>query len=289
MAGPVLMQQSRVKVAEVRAEGRLRPVTEAGVASLIASITETGVMKDAIHVRKKRDGQLYLLAGGHRLEAARRLGWDEIEAKVWAEVTDDWARLIEIDDNLAGAEMNALDSAVFLATRKAVYERLHPETKQGVAGGLARQGTASDIVSFAESTAEKFGCSKRSVERMVAAGSRLGPDEVGKLRAAPKPVSLKDLQTIAKIGSAPDRYAVVDALAEGRAKSAAAALKAVKQGPETPVKGPDDAKFLVLLSAWSRASAKARRQLVSAVFEQLSPLVADEAAARDRRAEGAAE
>lgn len=111
-------------------------------------------------VKRERDGSLHLIAGGHRLEAARRLGWEEIEAKVWTDVTDDWARLMEVDDNLAGSGMNALDTAVFLATRKAVYERLHPETKAGVAGGLARQGSASELSSFADVTAEKFNMNK---------------------------------------------------------------------------------------------------------------------------------
>lgn len=270
---PKLMQIDRVKVAEVRAGGRLRPVSEAGVESLIASINEVGVMKDAIHIRKKKDGSLHLIAGAHRLEAAQRLGWDEIEAKVWTDVTDDWARLMEIDDNLAGAEMNALDTAVFLAARKAVYERLHPETRAGVAGGLARQGLASDIVSFAAATADKFGVSKRHVERMIAAGSRLMPDQIQALRAAPRPVTLADLTVIAKIGAAPDRYAVVEGLAAGEAKSAAAALRALRG--ETPIKDPIEEAFKTLLSAWQRAPKEARRRFVGAMFDDLAPLVAD--------------
>src|SRR5690554_3170186 len=114
MAEPRLMKIDRIKVGEILATGRLRPVSEAGVESLMASIAEVGVMKDAVHVRQKKGGQLVLIAGGHRLEAAKRLGWDEIEAKLWADVTDDWARLMEIDDNIAGAELNPLDTALFL-------------------------------------------------------------------------------------------------------------------------------------------------------------------------------
>ena len=167
---PTLMSQNRVRLDDIVIRDRLRPVSAAGVAALVASINETGVMEDAIHVRKKKDGKLHLVAGGHRVAAARELGWQDIEAKVWTDVTDDWARLMEIDDNLAGAEMTALDNAVFLARRKEVYERLHPETKRGVAGGLARQGLANDIVSFAGATAEKFGLSTRQVERRIAAG-----------------------------------------------------------------------------------------------------------------------
>ncbi|MCU9850381.1 ParB N-terminal domain-containing protein [Defluviimonas sp. WL0024] len=124
MKKPTLMQITSVAVAEVDARRRLRPVSEAGVESLLASIAETQVMKDAIHVRKLKDGKLVLIAGAHRLEAAKRLGWEEIEAKVWTDVTDDWAQLMEIDDNLAGAEMNALDTAVFLAERQRLGWRL---------------------------------------------------------------------------------------------------------------------------------------------------------------------
>lgn len=269
------MQQNRVRIAEIITHGRLRPVSEAGVESLIASIRETGVMKDAIHVRKKKDGSLQLIAGGHRHEAARRLGWEEIEAKVWTDVTEDWARLMEIDDNLAGAEMNALDSAVFLATRKAVYERLHPETKAGVAGGLARQGLASELRSFAAATAEKFNMTPRQVQKIVAAGVRLGPDEVARLRTGPRQVTLKDLTEIGRIGEPTERYAVVRHLAEGTAKSAAEARRLLKAGDANPIKDPVDEAFKVGLSWWKRASMAARRRLVSELEGELRELLAD--------------
>ncbi len=102
MKSPTLLQQTQAKIADIVVRDRLRPVSEAGVQTLIASITETGVMKDAIHLRKKKDGRLYLIAGGHRMAAAINLGWEEIEAKIWTDVTDDWSRMMEIDDNLAG-------------------------------------------------------------------------------------------------------------------------------------------------------------------------------------------
>ncbi|MBL9057471.1 MAG: DUF935 family protein, partial [Rhodobacteraceae bacterium] len=126
-----------VPVADIDTRNRLRPVSTAGVESIIASIGEVGVMKDPIHVRRKKGGQLVLIAGGHRLEAAKRLGWIEIEAKVWVDVTDDWSRMMEIDDNLAGAELNPLDTALFLAARKEVYERLHPEARAKTGAALA--------------------------------------------------------------------------------------------------------------------------------------------------------
>jgi ParB family chromosome partitioning protein len=268
MKQPTLMQIDRVRVDQIDARDRLRPVSEAGVDSLLASIAEVGVMKDPIHVRRKKDGRLVLIAGGHRLEAARRLGWEEIEARVWTDVTDDWARMMEIDDNLAGAEMNALDTAVFLATRKAVYERLHPEAK---VGGDRRsvefQTDTMSVWSFAKATAEKWGIDERHVRRMVAAGSRLNPKEVGQLRRAPRPVTLKDLDTIGRIESAVERYRVVDLLSNGQVKSASEArnrIRAEEKGEavEGVVEEGKDPAFNALMTAWKRAGAAARKRFL---------------------------
>jgi ParB family chromosome partitioning protein len=277
MKAPVLQRIEQVAVDEISVGRRLRPVSEAGVESILASIGELGVIKDPIHLRRMKDGRLVLVAGAHRLEAARRLGWQVIEAKIWTGVSDDWARLMEIDDNLAGAELTALDTAIFLATRKAVYERLHPETKRGIAGATARwDATDTMSVAFVNATAEKFGITDRHVRRLVAAGSRLTPQDAARLRAAPRPVSLKDLTVLAKIGEPAERYAVVDALAEGRAKSAAEARKAERSGGLAPV--PQDRveeAFKALSKLWERAPAAARRRFVEEHIEALDPLVTD--------------
>lgn len=283
MKTPTLLKIDRVTLADIDVRDRLRPVSEPGVDSLIASITELGVMKDPIHLRKRKDGQLRLIAGGHRLEAARRLGWTEIEARIWTDVTDDWARMMEIDDNLAGAEMNALDTAVFLATRKEVYERIHPETKRGFAGAAARwDATEPSSVAFVRATADKFGMTQRQVFKIVAAGTALGAHDVSQLRSAPRPVTLKDLTEIARIGDPVERGDVVLRLAAGNAKSATDARRSlrVESGVQAPVKSPSDQKLLALKSAWARAGKVERRRFVEEVFADLSPLVADEATRR---------
>jgi ParB family chromosome partitioning protein len=279
MTAPVLMQIDKVAVAEVAAHDRLRPISEAGVESLIASITELGVMKDAIHVRKRRDGQLTLIAGGHRLEAARRLGWEDLPAKVWTGVTDDWARLMEIDDNLAGAEMCALDNAIFLAQRKIIYERLHPDVKKGgdrKSPNFKNLTDTMSVRSFAAATAEKFGLSDRHVFRMIAAGTALDAAEITRLRAAPQSVSLADLQAISKVTSAAERAHVVDALAAGSAKSAAAAraqFAAHKNGVESRLKDPVEAAFNALSSLWTRAPMAAKRRFAGEYAREIAALL----------------
>lgn len=279
MKEPTLQKIAMVRIDDIETGSRLRPATDAGIESIIASIRELGVIKDPIHLRRTKRG-LVLIAGLHRLEAARRLGWSEVEAKVWTDVTDDWARIMEIDDNLAGAELNALDTAVFLATRKAVYERLHPETKRGVAGAKSRWD-ATDIVSvasFASATAEKFGMAERHVRRLIAAGSKLSPQDARLLRASPRPVTLKDLGVIAKVDAA-ERYSVVAALSEGKAKSAADARRQYSVsngGPQPAPKDLVEEAFKALSAAWTRAGAVARRRFVEAHFEELGRLGADE-------------
>jgi len=263
-------------VADIVCRDRLRPVSEAGVAALLASIGELGVIKDAIHVRKKKDGSFHLMAGGHRLEAAKRLGMATIPVKAWT-CTDDWARLMEIDDNLAGAELTPLDTAVFLARRKEVYERLHPETSRGLAGAKARWSDARDLGSFASTTAEKLGITERQVQRIVAAGERLDPRDAQLLRNAPRPVTPKDLTEISKTTSAPERYHVVETLAAGKAKSAAEARRswAARESSAIAPKDPVEEAFKALRTAWRRAPKAARRRFVAAEAAALRDLLDD--------------
>lgn len=282
---PTLLKLETVAVAEVHTQGRLRPVSMAAVASLVASITELGVMKDAIHVRKKHNGELHLIAGAHRLQAATEMGWAEVPAKVWTNVTDDWARLMEVDDNIAGAELTALDTAVFLAERKRLYEKLHPEARAAIGSELvAKRWNTADmmsVVSFAAATAEKFGLTDRHVRRMVAAGAALSPQEAQQLREAQKPVTLKDLQVIAKVKPA-ERREIVAQLVVGEAKSATDALKRHQQATgQAPVKrdlDPVEAAFKALREAWSRAPKAAKQRFVEQQYGELEALMGSDPA-----------
>lgn len=253
---------SEVAVADVDASQRLRPFSEAGVESLLVSIAQLGVMKDPIQVRKARHrkGALVLMAGAHRLEAARRLGWEMIPATVW-ECNDAWADLMEVDDNLAGAELSPLDTAVFLARRKAIYEAEFPDASHGGdRGNQHTGGRQTDIVSFCQSTSEKFAMSERHVRRLVAAGEKLLGGDAHRLRTAPLQVTLKDLQEIGRIGEPVDRYDVIEALVSGTAKSAREAL-AAKRG-KAPPKSPVEEGFQTLLKAWARAPKAAKRSFL---------------------------
>lgn len=268
---------TRVRLSDVRTSNRLRPVSQSGVDAILDSVAEIGQIKDPVHVRRRKDG-LVLLAGGHRMAAYAQMGVEEAEVWLWSGITDDVARLIEIDDNLAGAEMNPLDTAVFLAERKRVYEKLHPETAATAFKGNRHTGSlAADTMSatsFARATAEKFGMSDRHVRRLIEAGTKLGVDSA-RLRQAVRPVSLKDLMEIAKIGDVAERYAVIDGLIAGSAKSAAEARRvwaAQERGEVAPAKDPVEEAFQALLKAWERAPMAARRRFIHEFSVDLAAL-----------------
>ncbi len=263
----------------VAVENRLRPVSESGVQSVMASVEALHLLKDEIIVRKVRhqDNRLVLVAGAHRLEACRRTG-RKVPAKIY-DCSDDWARMMELDDNLAGAELGALDSAVFLAERKRLFEKLHPEMAQGGFRGNQHTGNlVPDIVSFTTSTAEKFGLSERQIHRLVSAGSNLLPAEVATLRSASKPVALKDLAEIGKATDPQERDYIVKMLAGGHVKNAATARRnfaAVSNGEKPVVKDPVEDSFKALLTAWKRAPKAAKRRFVGAAGTELYELVWD--------------
>lgn len=266
----------KLEIERIEVTDRLRPVSEAGVDSLIASINELGVIKDAIHVRKKGRGDnevLVLMAGAHRLEAAKRLGWEKIPARIWADVNDNWAQIMEIDDNLAGADLSALELSVFLAERKRVYEKIYPETRKGAAGAHAKHGSATNIMSFAESVAEKREMTPQHIRRFIAIGNTLSPHDIAQLTSSEHPVKMKDLMALAKISAPIVRADVVGKLASGTVKSVADALADLEPGESKPAPDPIDEAYQKLLTLWKRSPMPAKRRFVDDIETELASVM----------------
>ena len=158
------------KLSEITiSEGR-RNIDYVKVSELAESIKIIGLL-NPITVNKNNT----LIAGAHRYEACKLLGFDEIECVV-LDCNELQAELAEIDENLMRCELHFTERGDYLKRRKAIYEELHPETKAGVAGGKARQNSASEIISFAGDTANKIGISKRTVEQEIQISENLTPE-----------------------------------------------------------------------------------------------------------------
>lgn len=148
-------------------EDRSRDLDEDWAEVLAEMIADAGLL-NPITVRPGEGDRFLLVTGLHRLSAAMVLGWDTIPARISTADSDDAAKLEEIVENIGRNELNALDRAHHLHDLKAVYERLHPETKAGVAGAKAKHGSANAVFAFAAVATETTGLSRRSVETSIA-------------------------------------------------------------------------------------------------------------------------
>lgn len=94
-------------VDEIECEPGRRQVNADAVERLAETMRSIG-LKTPITVRHLQ-GRWVLVAGGHRLAAAKKLGWLTIACYSAASMTDDEARLWEISENLHRAELTALE------------------------------------------------------------------------------------------------------------------------------------------------------------------------------------
>ena len=258
-------------VAEITVpETRLRPVSEAKVTALM-QVIEAGVFLGAITVRRVGTVNV-LIDGAHRLEAMTRLGRDTIAVDV-LECSAAEARQMEITGNLT-AGMTPIQDAIFLGVYQAEYERLHPETKRGVAGGLARQGQQHASAHFAELVAETRQISPGQVRRVIAAGRALTVAERAALQAVPHRIAISEIEKLGKIGEDGQRARAVGSLLAG--KRVADALRAEKAGAKD-AETADDAKveaaFTALSTAWNRAPMAARRRFVEGIRAGIDALL----------------
>lgn len=251
-------------------ETRLRPVSEAKVTALM-QVIEAGVFLGAITVRRVGTENV-LIDGAHRLEAMTRLGRDTIAVDV-LECTAAEARQMEITGNLT-AGMTPIQDAIFLGMYQAEYEKLHPETKRGVAGGLARQGQQHASAHFAELVAETRQISPGQVRRVIAAGRALTVAERAALQAVPHRIAISEIEKLGKIGEDGLRARAVGSLLAG--KRVADALRAEKTGAKD-AETADDAKveaaFKALSTAWNRAPMAARRRFVAGIRAGIDALL----------------
>ena len=93
--------------------GRLRSLQQEVVDEIAESFEEVGQLQSIV-VRSaagSADASYWLISGRHRLEAARKLGWDSIRALVVEGFDADHAQLAEIDENLIRADLGPAELA----------------------------------------------------------------------------------------------------------------------------------------------------------------------------------
>ena len=179
-----------VDLASIEIPPRFRTVDPETVSALADSIARLGLQSPII-LRKHPDdpGLLFLVAGAHRLQAVRDLGWPRIEALV-VDGPEEEIGLIEIDENLIRKDLTPLERARFLAQRKAIYARLYRQTGRGgdrrsASYARDRAHTPEPTASWAQEAADLIGISKRAVHRAVSIGAGLSDELADALAGTP--------------------------------------------------------------------------------------------------------
>jgi hypothetical protein len=116
-------------------DGRLRQLDENKVAEIATSIEAIGLINPIIVCDRDRDGSVItLVAGRHRLAAAKRLGMEEIDCVI-VEGDDVECRLWEIAENLHRAELSPLERSKHVAE----WTRLTEERRKEVSGQVVQK------------------------------------------------------------------------------------------------------------------------------------------------------
>lgn len=180
---------------------RVRKLNQKSTEELSLSLGEFGLMQP-IHIRytkmlvdKGRAKRVPLLvAGAHRLQAAKLLGWPQIEC---IEVDDDdvSAKMWEISENLKRKELSKTERDKCVREYAVLLQEQRLQSRHDVAfessradgRGHRRKGVSAEI-------AEQLGMAKRTVDRARSKTSSTGSDTRKTMTAPDQPRGLKALR-----------------------------------------------------------------------------------------------
>jgi ParB-like chromosome segregation protein Spo0J len=220
---------------------------EAVVEELMESIPKIGLLQPIVI---SADGTL--IAGRHRLEACRRLGWELIPCRIF-QGAPAIRELAEIDENLMRRELSALERSQLLARRKTLYEQLYPETAKGAAqisgmqaktnganGNGHKNGNGAvkspETPTFAEATAKATGKSLRTVQEETALGQAISSEAAKALQQTPVADQKGQLKKLAKLPE-DQQVEVANTIKAGKAATVDEAAEASGVAVATPAKG----------------------------------------------------
>lgn len=247
-----MMKIERVFVDGVDIGERLRPLNEATVDRLVESMGQIGQMQP-ITVYSPDNENIILIAGRHRLEAARRLEWDEIDC-VFVGGDEIDRQMREVAENLHRAELTSLERDEHIAkwaelTALQVSDKLS-ETEKSKGG---RPGIAARA-------AKEIGVHERDVQRAVKVASL--SDEA---KQAARDVHLDNNRSA--LLEAASKPTVAEQVAAIHQRNAGRVVKIAKN-PISDVEALEG-QVAALMAAWNKASSEARQEFLARIDSPL--------------------
>ncbi|WP_298424043.1 ParB/RepB/Spo0J family partition protein [Rhodoblastus sp.] len=267
-----------IKISDIDDSGRIRPVDRDHSELIAISMKEIGP-KQPITIRPTPGASkpYRLVIGAHRLDAFRLNGWNDLEQGkhfVIEEMTEDQAKLAEIDENLARHELNALDRALFLLERKRIYQSIHPETARGGDRKSAKKSNRKhcDLIfaeRFSRNAAKKVGLSERAIDLAIGFAEKLDPQAIKALRGTKLERNQRELLAIAELEPEQQR-AVAGLIGAGAAKTSTQA-KVTAGFAAAVVHDPQARLYSILLDAWTKADKVTRANFLEAADLAYAP------------------
>jgi ParB family transcriptional regulator, chromosome partitioning protein len=246
----------KFEIKDIKVIGKRRPVDKAKVHLIAESMKKIG-LRTPLSVRKRNNGDIVLVTGLHRLEAAKLLGWKQIDCII-IKGEKVQRQLWTVAENLHRSDLTTLQHAEHVAKWKRLVKMLDGDGQAAQPGG--HQRTDKGI----SSTAKKLGITREKVRRSEAI-AKISP----KAKAAAKKVGLDQNQdallAVAKENTAGAQVAKVKELAKK------------EKTKRTPLSS-DEATKLELLKklfrqakdfkrAWVKASLAVRRKFISSMMK----------------------
>jgi ParB family chromosome partitioning protein len=190
-------------------EKLVRPLNEDRVRMISASMKEIG-LRYPITVTDKGT----LVAGNHRLAAAKLLGWEKIKAEI---VTEDDLdnRLWALVENLMRHGLTELEEAESL---KEYNDILVARGVRNENGGDRRSEGSKRKKNMVE-VAKEIGMSKATLNRRIRIATNIGTDARDAIRNTKVAESASELGRLADISSAEEQLIIAQKVADGRIKT----------------------------------------------------------------------
>lgn len=227
------MERRRVSIDNIYIGSRHREPDTTKVKEIAKSISEVGLMnppavvfRDGIIVDgEELENVPVLIYGRHRLLALQELGEVSVECIVH-DVDDDYATIMEADENLARSEIQGAERTLSVKLREAAWNRIRAREEKSIVQNLddtkktSRRGRKGEgrPVEFATDTASASGMSRSAIYQELKRAEEIGEDNLKKIVGTPL---AKGVEMDALIKLQPDeRKELIDRASRGEKVSA---------------------------------------------------------------------
>jgi site-specific DNA-methyltransferase (adenine-specific) len=243
-----------IDIKEIIINERYRKLDKNKIISLAKSIETIGLLHPIVIDKNKN-----LIAGNHRIEACKHLGYTEIECKYFQDMenSDIYSKIAEIDENLKTTPLSAMETGEHLVERDKLLLQLNFRMKRGdnrhtekdqiveICRGeiISPLQNASQIpfqeseeieeptieLQTTKSIANEIGMSERSAQQRKQIANNICDEVKEKIRGTELEDRVVDLLALSKIEDE-DQVKVIEKLESGQKyKSVAAVIKEVEK------------------------------------------------------------